>query len=486
MPTSPKLAGLFIGAGASYEIGMPLVWELTDELRNWLTPAKLRALNQSWRLQGGGHSDVVIEDFASALQRPGMHYESILGYLETQFRRSSALRQEYHGLYSWLVEMVYHIFRLRHLNCAGYIGKYIPYLEGIAKLAAANSPLWIFSLNHDVIIECVATKYGIPLNCGFTDSLVSFPRRNRAGAKIGELKAQTITAVELERGMRFTQPGSSGINLLKIHGALDVFTFRDGKDLAKLLPTEATVAGVIETLRAANDELIYIDPRSPQPVKATNEIAYADDAGEMQFLRRSLLAGAYKFDNRVSQVLPSRILDYFKSNINIVSTLVCIGYGFGDLHINQIIRDWLESSAERRLEIVGPKVNSVPPFLLHLSLQVTLIDATATDYLDRATGIVRTKRELLEKRLGLWIRQNPNKLQAETDLVDFIKGHQEQAIAAAVQKLGTFPVRDGNLDFNAGGQTSEHVLRELLKDNEASYENSLEAFLQTHAECKQS
>jgi hypothetical protein len=33
-----KLTGLFLGAGASYEVGMPLVWELTEELFRWLTP----------------------------------------------------------------------------------------------------------------------------------------------------------------------------------------------------------------------------------------------------------------------------------------------------------------------------------------------------------------------------------------------------------------------------------------------------------------
>ena len=61
------------------------------------------------------------------------------------------------------------------------------------------------------------------------------------------------------------------------------------------------------------------------PVKATNEITYADEQGVMQFLRRSLLAGAYKFDNRHSQVLPKHILRQFEANINYLSTLVCIG-----------------------------------------------------------------------------------------------------------------------------------------------------------------
>jgi hypothetical protein len=44
-----RLTGLFLGAGASVEVGMPLVPELTAELKGWLTPDKLRELNAFWR-----------------------------------------------------------------------------------------------------------------------------------------------------------------------------------------------------------------------------------------------------------------------------------------------------------------------------------------------------------------------------------------------------------------------------------------------------
>ncbi|MBB5427459.1 hypothetical protein HDG40_005638 [Paraburkholderia sp. JPY158] len=64
-----ELTGLFLGAGASYEAGMPLVWELTRELKAWLTPEKLRELNRGWRQQGGGHPDNGIGDFVSLLGR---------------------------------------------------------------------------------------------------------------------------------------------------------------------------------------------------------------------------------------------------------------------------------------------------------------------------------------------------------------------------------------------------------------------------------
>jgi hypothetical protein len=88
--------------------------------------------------------------------------------------------------------------------------------------------------------------------------------------------------------------------------------------------------------------LIITPPLYCGRAKTINEISYADDQGVMQFLLRSLLAGAFKFDARGSQVLPKSMLKHFRQNLNFMSTLVCIGYGFGDLHINAVLREWLE------------------------------------------------------------------------------------------------------------------------------------------------
>jgi len=396
------LTGLFLGAGASYELGMPLVWGFTNELKTWLTPDKLRDLNTSWREQGGGYPDTVIDDLSRILEQYNeMHYESILGYLETQFLRSQQHQEQaqaYHGLYSWLVEMVYYLLYFRHVKNESFIASGLRYVEGIAGLALQNTPLWVFSLNHDLMIECLAIQYGLTLNSGFSGTM-TLPRRDRDGMKIGDLHAEIISGEEVEKlGMPFLQPGSLGINLLKIHGALDVFTFRDGKDLMKLQPLAANVGGVLNSLRAANEELLYIHPTVPtRPIKATNEIAYADDEGEMQFLRRSLLSGAYKFNQRFSQVLPSVFLKCFRSNINYLSTVVSIGYGFGDIHINAVLREWLEASTGRALVIVGPGTTSVPSVLLHLAPQVTMINGTATDYLEQYVLRPLTPAEIAEK-----------------------------------------------------------------------------------------
>lgn len=478
MTVPKKLTGLFLGAGASYEAGMPLVWELTRELTTWLTPAKLQELNQSWRAQGGGHRDEVIKDFAAVLVRPDLHYESMLGYLETQFHRQSALSEDYHALYSWLVEMIYFILLHRHANNGEYIKRAMSHYSGLATLAEQNKPLWLFSLNHDLIVECLAAAHGLPLNCGFTDEIVTLPRRDSEGRVIGHLDAQVIPADVLEHSaLPFLPHGEHGLNLLKIHGALDVFTFRDGKDVMKVLPLANGVDGVLAALNSANEELVYRHPMEPEHiVKATNEIAYADETGEMQFLRRSLLAGAFKFDARRSQVIPQRLLEHFKSNLNCVTTLICLGYGFGDAHINNIMRGWLEFIGERRLVIVGPSATSVPPTFLHVAPQVELHAVTATEFLDGHAGIVRSQREASEKRLAQWLRTTGES--GMNQLKSYIEERKRQSIESVAEWVNDLPkcASDGDIDLDALGMSLDD-----LKQKGKSFidlpENVIEQFL---------
>ncbi|MBO4228395.1 hypothetical protein [Bradyrhizobium neotropicale] len=194
-----------------------------------------------------------------------MHYENILGNLEVHFQqpvnaRPGHVRQAYHGLYSWLVELVYHLLWYRHVHNEAFIGRSPRYLEDIAGLAQQNAPLWIFSLNHDLVIECLAARYGIRLDCGFSGT-GTLPLRDSAGNKIGELPISTVPVERLEKaGFDFRNLNESGINLIKIHGALDVFTARDSLDLVKLAPVGDGVGGVLGSLRAANEQLLFAAP----------------------------------------------------------------------------------------------------------------------------------------------------------------------------------------------------------------------------------
>lgn len=443
--------GLFLGAGASYELGMPLVWELTRELRDWLTPEKLRGLVAGWRRQGNAPSDALIDDFVTILERDDLHYEAMLGYLETQQRRQPTLAQDYSGFYAWLVEIVYYLLYHRQVHNDDYLALHLPFFDGIAYLARQNTPLWVFSLNHDVMIETIAAGLGLPVHTGFGPEEVVLPRRDAQGRKIGELRGAVLRQDVVEHGaLPFPTP-ASGIHLLKIHGALDIFTFNDGKDLLKLGADAETPTEIFQRLRQANEELRYIDPRFPgAPFKATNEIAYADDDGEMQFLRRSILSGAYKFEPGHSQVLPVQMLAHFRQNLNFVSRLACIGYGFGDQHINTALRSWLEASDSRHLEIVNPGIRETPGVLLHVAGQVTLNPSGAADWLDAQAGIVRSPVETLNKRLAVVMRKL-GKARAQAAQQSFIAEFIDRRDDEVIQFLESLPKVDGKPDLDSIG-----------------------------------
>ena len=479
------ITGLFLGAGASYEAGMPLVWELTSELKTWLTPEKLRELIVGWRSQGAVFSDAVIEDLVSVLVRPDMHYEALLGHLETQFMRHNhigARGNEYHGLYSWLIEMVYYLLYYRQINNRAFLDKHLHRFDGIGALINDSTPLWVFSLNHDVMIETIAARLSIPLHTGFGSSTIRLPRRDQTGRAIGELRAETLTLDQLDnKTMFYPNPLQPGIYLMKIHGALDVFTFNDGKDVLKLLPEGSGTYGYIDALRAANEELFYLLTGAPSgKVKATNEIAYADSAGEMQFLRRSLLSGAYKFGTRNTQVLPKSMLKHFRVHLNFVTNLVCIGYGLGDLHINAVIREWLEFTPDRRLEIVDPFIDNVPAFLLHLSPQVTLTKSDTTDFLDQRAGITRSRFERLEKRLAATLRRR-GKQRAAQNLEAFARKNQDKVIEILVKKLSELPHINGQPDLTSLGHPAE-VAKRWASEMKLSEDELLNALIEHLAE----
>ena len=384
---------------------MPLVGELTTEIKSWLTDQKIRQLNVGWRMQRGGYSDAVINDLVSILERPGMHYEALIGYIQTQSWRQRG-SQEYHGLEAFLVNLVYYLLYYRQVNNNRFLDQQLHYYEGIRALVDANKPLWVFTLNHDVMIEMIASRLSIPVHCGFSASRITLPRRNATGNKTGEIRAEVLTRHDLDNGaFHFPNPPQAGINLLKIYGALDIFTFNDGEDMLRLLPSAPGQNGVPDVLQAANEDLFYPLPGAlGGKAKTINEITYADGAGEMKFLRRSLLTGAFKFDTRGNQVLPRGMLPAFRQYLNFVQNIVCIGYGFGDLHINTALRDWLEFLPTRHIEIVIPQAREVPSFLAHLSPQVSLSPSNATEYFDRKAGILRSWREKLNKRVIMALR----------------------------------------------------------------------------------
>lgn len=473
------LTGFLFGAGASRELGMPLVTGLTAKLRSLVTSDKLRKMNAVWRSEGHGIADPVVEDLVSLLASD-VSYEGVLGWLETQQRRhdNSTVLQDYYGLRVWLSDVVYRILYDLHVRGSRRVDANLAYFRGLAELAESNKPLWIFNLNHDLMVECLAAKHDLPLSCGFTEEVVSLPRTGSDGREIGRLHANVLrSAMIQQRQAAFLMHGTRGVNLLKLHGSLDVFAFNDGKDLLKLRPEAGTVAAVIDALKQANEQLMYHHPDFPGERRAfLGEIVYGDDAGELQFLRRSLLGGAYKFESQNSQTVPMELLAVFQGNINFLTKLVCVGYGFGDLHVNKVILDWLRFTGERRLEIVSPGATR-PAFLEHLAPQVKVIDGTATDYFDHATGIERSRSERVQKRFNAHAIEHEDDPGEQERFGEFLRRSQEVRKSNLVQKMASLPFRDGDIDLTRLGMTLAELQRSWSVDPQDAVSDTLEAYL---------
>jgi hypothetical protein len=383
------LTALLLGAGASRELGMPLRSDVNADILAWLTPASLRKLNTTWRTRGFGHPDEVVEDVAQFLELPDFDYETLLGHLETQYLNDAreGFAHSYHGLYAWLAQMVYLTLFRRQVEHRDACREGLQYFAGIVPLAKTNAPLWIFSLNHDVLVESIAALFGIPVNCGFSPRTVALPCRNASGQPIAKLVGEVIGDADLANGhLPFFPLGSFGINLLKIHGALDVFAWGEGASLHKLKPDEPTFDAIIDAMQIANEGLLdpsLVSSLVPDPLAVMNQIPYLDAADKPQVLRRTLLASVARITDPYPQLMQRRFLEYFRANLGQVDRLVGIGSSLRDTDVQDILAEWLAATNQHELEIVDPGMQQIPTFLTPFSAQVALTPLSATACFER-------------------------------------------------------------------------------------------------------
>lgn len=372
------MRALFLGAGASYDCAMPLVSELTAEIKRWLTAGKVQEINGHQRSHGSGWDDDIVAMLISRLQNPQMHYESIIGAIEVDFsrERDAGRRSQLHGLRTFLLQTVHGLLLERQLKNFNYAMAALDSFEGIQTLLKDSNPLWVFSLNHDVMFELLAAKFSIPVKTGFHGNyeLSMSGGGSVVTVDIARLSRDAIKVNDYD----FFKPGEFGVNLIKLHGSLDIFGDGDELSYLKITPRENRAASYVEQL----DSVAQIDLALGQRdgVRVVNEHSYMDSNGQIQYLRNSLLSGAHKFSPSIYQIAPPEFLSLFRGYLNHSSHLVCIGYGFGDRHIDERIVDWLSQSSDRQLTIVNPGVNQCPSRFSHLFDQVSLRSQGAAEY----------------------------------------------------------------------------------------------------------
>src|SRR5262245_36740065 len=163
MNSGGERIGFLFGAGASFQLGMPLVTHLTALFRVFCE-FQLPRIWEDKRRRGDNPDATVLAKALQALARPDMHYEAVLGMLRTEGQRlgqSNALLQQYDGLYQRMVEAVYFILLDRQLEMTSLLSRALPAFDGIARFARRSAPLHVFSLNHDLMLEIIGNRLGL-------------------------------------------------------------------------------------------------------------------------------------------------------------------------------------------------------------------------------------------------------------------------------------------------------------------------------------
>ena len=219
--------------------------------------------------------------------------EEILSLIDENFVRSGL--QKFNDLNKRIEMLVQRIFlEIKNVD----ISHHVKFLENI-KNRSPNSPcqIYIFTPNYDLLLENAAAEVGIPLINGFTGAVYRYFSDDTFNHSVGTLNSR-----------QFKEDSSLRIHLFKLHGSMS-WTKSDSGKIMELDPLR------IENL----SDFCMILPR------------------KRKLLEASELPFSQLFE--ISQ----NILKY-KCNF-----LICSGYSFGDVHINQtLINPFIGKKSEKK------------------------------------------------------------------------------------------------------------------------------------------
>ncbi|WP_323897172.1 hypothetical protein [Aeromonas veronii] len=359
------MLAFFLGAGASVECGMPLVWPFTATFReNVLKRVDTKLFNFS-------DNEEIKERFVAIIGNTDMHYEQMVSELE-KWKLSSVGKERkiVDGLIKQATECIQLLLLELQEKCNSRMQLRFEHYFGLKAIIKKFGCLDIYSLNHDLIVEELCAFYKIPLKDGF------YADREHGYSRLGSFRVVTKEELQQHR-LDFFDQNQSGVNLVKLHGSFDIFAIEDkGKYLKSFGDSE--FGSYVMAVR--NIERLSLAECQKSGVRGVNELFVNDDSGELQFLRRSLLSGGHKFSEKFEQIAPRELFEEFKTRIMSVRELVVIGYGFGDEHVNVVFCDWLKIPGTK-LIVCDPYRTEVPDCLSRNSNQVEIRNLGFTDLL---------------------------------------------------------------------------------------------------------
>lgn len=361
--------GILLGAGFSYDLGMPISRELTEIFLNLFNTRNTRSLivgmanHQPFTADRPINKAAITEVFDLLLaykEKKGENYEELFSQIQAlseDYAKSQSDRDSYHYTFGLLYEIIHNLLAI--YQSESYKTLYHKNLRWFSKLEniLSTEETWVFTLNHDIFLECLAIDLGIPITYGATGS-IEFPVSNI------EME-QRIEFSTIDRdSYRIDNPsfliGKKGINLVKLHGGLTEHSYKDECIICNQSLSKITSKELISDFHKIQRMAYY---HQGQKVPDSKDRAITNTNGELDLISKAMLTGGKKYSKTAKPKKGEEKLILFDNILNQLDELTIIGYGFGDKHVNFRISNAMARRENLSIRIIDPNLRTIPEFL---------------------------------------------------------------------------------------------------------------------------
>lgn len=415
--------GLLIGAGFSYDLGMPLSVEFTEVFLGIFNEENVKGLasvlanNQPYSEGRPINKDAIFDGFDLLLEyknNNGNNYEEFLKIIQdkaNELGSSQSDKDSYSYLFSVFYEVVHVVLSLYQKISYDVIYKEnLKWFSNFNDLLSENET-WAFTLNHDLYMECLALDLNIPITYGDCENIL-FPlsnlemheKVNLTYSRRGNLDSRSTGFFHKKRG----------INLIKLHGGLSELHYNENEFLCNLPLNDLSSSELIDRFKILENMAYYHNGKK----YSTGKNKFITNLnGELDIIVKSMLTGGTKYSKTSKIKKGEEKLKIFDDVLMKLDELTIIGYGFGDKHINFRLSNAMLLNENLKIRIVDP-VNCKPrDFLEQFDFDSRVKGASCS----AAHWIDYCKREK-------WNVEQINNLKENTKLRKIIKNKVEKAL----------------------------------------------------------
>lgn len=371
--------GLLLGAGFSYDLGMPLASELTEVFLGMFPKRRAKrfgeilAQNDPYTKDRPINKKAIFEGIDLLLRYEGANYEELLSNLQELGKASGknqSDRDSYHYLFGIFYEIIHQI--LTFYQKVSYQELYIKNRNWFSSLRSllSEKETWVFTLNHDLYMECLAIDMHIPITYGDT-SYLTLPISNLE--MNNEIHFTYSNRDELSyRGKGYFK-NDFGINLVKVHGGLSELLYKGGAMICNQSLSHSSSEELIADFIKIDNMAYY---HNGEKVPSGKDRVITDLNGELDIICKSMLTGGSKYSLTTNEKEGEEKLKLFDEMLRDIDELTIIGYGFGDRHINYRLSNAMVLNSSLKIRIVDPIHKPYAEFLQQFNYGDRLRGAT--------------------------------------------------------------------------------------------------------------